>query len=46
VARIMELLSLVHNIQEEVLFLPLIQRGREPMNELELLQIDHVLDPR
>ena len=42
----MDLLSLAPDIQEEVLFLPLIQRGKEPMKELELRQIAAVLDWR
>lgn len=46
VTQIMDLLSLAPDIQEEVLFLPLIPRGKEPMKELELRQIANVLDWR
>jgi hypothetical protein len=46
VTQIMDLLSLAPDIQEEVLFLPLIPRGKEPMKELQLRQIANVLDWR
>jgi hypothetical protein len=46
VTQIMDLLSLAPDIQEDVLFMPLIPRGQEPIQERELRQIAAVLDWR
>jgi hypothetical protein len=46
ITQIMDLLSLAPDIQEAVLFMPLIPRGREPIQERELRQIAAVPDWR
>ncbi|HEX5470413.1 MAG TPA: hypothetical protein VFW73_00925 [Lacipirellulaceae bacterium] len=46
VTQIMNLLRLAPDIQEEVLFLPRIERGKEPIQEHELCKIAAVLDRR
>jgi hypothetical protein len=46
VSQIMNLLLLAPDIQEEILFLPRIERGKEPIQEHELRQIAAVPDWR
>ncbi len=44
VSQVMSLLNLAPDIQEEILFLPLTQRGRDPIRLRRLLPITMVLD--
>ncbi|GIK15651.1 MAG: hypothetical protein BroJett003_06150 [Planctomycetota bacterium] len=44
--QIMNLLSLVPDIQEDLLFLPPVKFGRDPIRELQLRPITHVPDWR
>jgi DNA-binding transcriptional regulator YdaS (Cro superfamily) len=46
VTQVMNLLQLSPDIQEQVLFLPRIQSGKEPIQEHELRQIAAVVDWR
>jgi hypothetical protein len=46
VTQILNLLSLAPDIQEQILFLPAVERGRDPISERDLRPIAAVLDWR